>query len=74
MEVEFKRGPGRPRKHPVESVLGAPEEITVRMGRLPCRTSKGASGPGYPLHWGIEVSLPRDEAENLLNLGYVTRV
>jgi hypothetical protein len=76
MEPEIKRGPGRPRKLPVgeHPVIGPPTEIEVRMGPRPCMTSKGVSMPGKPLGHGIIVSLPRDEAENLLNLGYATRV
>ncbi len=50
-------------------------EVEIRLGLRPVMTSKGASEPGN--RWirpGVVVSLPRHEAENLLNLGYATRV
>ncbi len=52
-----------------------PAEIEVRLGLRPVMTSKGPSEPGN--RWarpGVIISLPRHEAENLLNLGYATRV
>lgn len=52
----------------------APSDITVRMGPKPCMTSKGPSKPGATISHGIVISLPAHEAENLLSLGYATRV
>lgn len=52
-----------------------PAEMEVRLGLRPVMTSRGPSDFGN--RWirpGVIVSLPRHEAENLLDLGYATRV
>lgn len=76
MIESMKRGPGRPRKEIIPDAILAdmPNEIAIRMGRVPCATSKGVSGPGHVIHHGIVVTLPASEAENLLSLGYATHV
>lgn len=55
--------------------VAEPAEIEVRLGLREIMTSKGPSQ--YGNRWvrpGVIISLPRTEAENLLNLGYATRV
>jgi hypothetical protein len=83
MFTEVKRGPGRPRKivHeiPGGTVLGPPETINVRMGPRACMTSQGLSAGSDPrvqarIRQGIIIPLPYDEAVNLVDLGYATRV
>lgn len=51
-----------------------PAEMEIRLGPRPCLTSKGVSDLGNHLHHGVVIALPRHEAENLVNLGYATRV
>lgn len=61
------------RREPEPSPL--PAEMEVRLGLRPVMTSRGPSDFGN--RWirpGVIVSLPRHEAENLLDLGYATRV
>lgn len=61
------------RREPEPSPL--PVEMEVRLGLRPVMTSRGPSDFGN--RWirpGVIVSLPRHEAENLLDLGYATRV
>jgi hypothetical protein len=69
------------RKYPMKTqksadpVEAAPDEITIRLGLRPVATSKGRSdGSNRIVVPGATISLPRHEAENLLNLGYASHV
>jgi hypothetical protein len=66
------------RKYPMQAkaeTVEGPDEIEVRLGLRPVATSKGRSdGSNRIVVPGATISLPRHEAENLLNLGYASHV
>jgi hypothetical protein len=71
---KFRHEPG-PKPSVVPEKAPEPAEMEIRLGLRPVMTSKGPSEAGN--RWirpGVIVSLPRHEAENLLELGYATRV
>jgi hypothetical protein len=66
----------KPVKHePAPEPVELPAEVPVRLGHRPVMTSKGPSdGTHTVVRPGVIISLPRHEAENLVNLGYATNV